>query len=108
MAQRFVEASILGWVHYLHGDNSAANAAIKAGNPDIDDAQIAFSIAQMQAFGIVESGDALTKGIGAMDFARIQRHYAEMAAAGVVPKGLDLAPGFDFRFVNHGLGLEGK
>jgi NitT/TauT family transport system substrate-binding protein len=108
VARRFVEASILGWVHYLHGDNRAANAAIKAGNPDIDDAQIAFSVAQMLAFGIVESGDALTKGIGAMDFARIERHYAAMAAAGVVPKGLDLAQGFEFRFVNHGLGLEGK
>jgi NitT/TauT family transport system substrate-binding protein len=108
LARRFVEASILGWAHYLHGDPARANAAIKASNPDMDDAQIAFSIKQMKAYGIVESGDALTKGIGAMDFARIARHYAEMAEAGVVPKGLDLAEGFDLRFVNHGLGLEGR
>ena len=58
--QRFVDASILGWRAYLHGDNHAANAAIKAQNPDIDNAHIAFSIEQMKAFGIVESGDALT------------------------------------------------
>ncbi len=108
VARRFVEASILGWVHYLHGDNAAANAAIKAQNPDIDDAQIAFSIAQMKAFGIVESGDALTKGIGAIDMARVQRHYAEMVEAGAAAKGLDVAKGLDLRFVNHGLGLEGK
>ncbi|MBB4198272.1 nitrate ABC transporter substrate-binding protein [Rhodoblastus sphagnicola] len=108
LVRRFVEASILGWVHYLHGDNSAANAAIKAQNPDIDDAQIAFSIAQMKRFGIVESGDALTKGIGAIDMARVQRHYAEMVEAGAAAKGLDLAKGFDLRFVNKGLGLDQK
>uniref|UniRef100_UPI0035AEE8C0 ABC transporter substrate-binding protein n=1 Tax=Rhodoblastus sp. TaxID=1962975 RepID=UPI0035AEE8C0 len=106
LVRRFVEASILGWVHYLHGDNGAANALIKRGNPDIDDAQIAFSIAQMKHFGIVESGDALKRGVGAMDEARIARFYADMAAAGVTPPGLDLSRGFDVRFVNKGLGLE--
>jgi NitT/TauT family transport system substrate-binding protein len=108
LARRFVEASILGWVNYLHGDNSAANAAIKAENPDMDDAQIAFSIAQMRKFGIVESGDALTKGIGAIDMARVARHYAEMAEAGAATKGLDISKGFDLRFVNHGFGLAGR
>ena len=84
LVQRLVDASILGWKTYLHGDASAANAAIKAQNPDIDDGQIAFSIAQMKAFGIVESGDALTLGVGAMDFARIKRFYETMAEAGAV------------------------
>jgi len=107
MVRRFVEASILGWVHYLHGDNRAANELIKRENPDMDDAQIAFSIAQMKAFGIVESGDALTRGVGAMDKARIARFYRDMAEAGAVPAGLDIAPGFDDRFVNKGLGLQG-
>ncbi len=31
---------------------------IKKDNPDITDEQIAFSIAQMKKFGIVDSGDA--------------------------------------------------
>jgi NitT/TauT family transport system substrate-binding protein len=106
LVRRFVEASILGWVHYLHGDNSAANALIKRENPDMDDAQIAYSIEQMKAHGIVESGDALKRGIGAMNRARIARFYRDMAAAGAAPKGLDLAKGFDYSFVNKGLGLE--
>jgi NitT/TauT family transport system substrate-binding protein len=108
LARRFVEASILGWVHYLHGDNRAANELIKRENPDMDDAQIAFSIAQMKRFGIVESGDALRLGVGAMDLARINRFYRDMAEAGAAPAGLDLAPGFDARFVNKGLGLDGQ
>jgi NitT/TauT family transport system substrate-binding protein len=106
LVRRFVEASILGWVNYLHGDNSAANELIKRENPDLDDAQIAFSIAQMNAFGIVESGDALKLGIGAMDAARIGRFYLDMAGTGAAPVGLDVARGFDFSFVNKGLGLE--
>lgn len=105
LVQRFVDASILGWRDYLNGDNRAANAAIKARNPDIDDAQLAFSVAQMKAYGIVESGDAQKLGIGAMKFERVKRFYETMAAAGVVPAGLDIAQGFDFRFVNKGLGL---
>ncbi len=105
LAQRFVDASILGWGNYLYRDNRAANAAIKAQNPDIDDAQLAFSVSQMKAYGIVDSGDAQELGIGAMDRARIERFYRTMTAAGVVPAGLDIAQGFDFRFVNKGFGL---
>ena len=106
LVQRFVDASILGWRAYLHGDNRAANAAIRAQNPDIDEAQLAFSVEQMKAFGIVESGDALTLGIGAMSRERFARFYKTMAAAGVIPAGLDFARGFDFRFVNKGVGLD--
>ncbi len=108
LVRRFVEASVLGWVHYLHGAASAANALIKRENPDMDDAQIAFSIQQMKAHGIVESGDALKWGIGAMDRARIARFYRDMASAGAAPEGLDLAKGVDYSFVNKGLGVQGS
>ena len=30
LVQRFVDASAIGWYHYLYGDNSKANAIIKA------------------------------------------------------------------------------
>ena len=66
LVQRFVDASAIGWYHYLYGDNSKANALIKAENPDITDDQIAFSIAPMKQYGVVDSGDTLTLGIGAM------------------------------------------
>jgi NitT/TauT family transport system substrate-binding protein len=107
LVQRFVDASILGWVAYLHGDNSAANALIKRDNPDMDDALLAFSVAQMKAFGIVESGETVTLGVGAMNKERVVRFYRTMAEAGVVPPGLDLARGFDYGFVNKGVGLAG-
>ena len=66
LVQRFVSASAIGWYHYLYGDNTKANAAIKKENPEMTDEQIAFSIAKLKEYGIVDSGDTLTKGIGAM------------------------------------------
>src|SRR5271169_576255 len=66
LVQRFVDASAIGWYHYLYGDNSKANEMIKTENPDITDNQIAFSIAEMKKYGVVDSSDALKVGIGAM------------------------------------------
>ena len=48
LVQRFVDASAIGWYHYLYGDNSKANAMIKDENPDITDDQIAFSIGEIE------------------------------------------------------------
>ena len=56
IVQKFVDASIIGWMNYLYGDNAAANAAIKKDNPEMDDAQIAYSIAKMKEYGIVDFG----------------------------------------------------
>ena len=66
LVQRFVDASAIGWYHYLYGDNSKANDLIKTENPDISDDQIAFSIAEMKEHGVVDFGDTLKLGIGAM------------------------------------------
>ena len=51
--QRFVDASAIGWYHYLYGDSSKANALIKRDNPDINDDEIAFSIDAMKRYGVV-------------------------------------------------------
>ncbi|MEZ5858658.1 MAG: ABC transporter substrate-binding protein [Geminicoccaceae bacterium] len=105
LVQRFVDASILGWVSYLHGDPTPGNALIKAANPDMTDAQIAYAIEQMTARGIVESGDALTLGIGAMTDARWRSFLASLAAVGLYPADLDLSRAYTLAFVNRQVGL---
>ena len=75
VVQCFVDGSAKGWHNYLYGDNAAANEMIKKATPDITDEQIAFSIAQMKKFGIVDSGDTEKLGIGAMTDARMQSFY---------------------------------
>jgi NitT/TauT family transport system substrate-binding protein len=108
LVQRFVDASIVGWANYLHGDNKAANALIKRDNPEMDDARIAHSIARMKEYGIVESGDAATLGIGAMTDARVKDFFDKMARAGVVKPGTDYRKSYTLQFVNKGVGSRPK
>ena len=72
LVQRFVDASIIGWYNYLYGDNAPANAMIKKLNPEMTDELLAYSVAKMKEYGIVDSGDTLRDGIGAMTDARVQ------------------------------------
>jgi NitT/TauT family transport system substrate-binding protein len=106
LVQRFVDASIIGWYHYLYADNSKANAAITRDNPEMSDAQIRFSINKLKEYGIVDSGAALSAGIGAMNEARVKSFYDKMVKAGVVPAGLDYRQAVATQFVNHGVGLD--
>jgi len=106
LVQRFVDASAIGWYHYLYGDNSKANALIKKDNPEMTDEQIAFSIAKLKEYGIVDSGDTLKLGIGAMTDARIKDFYESMVKAGVEKPGLDYMKSYTLKFVDKGVGLE--
>jgi NitT/TauT family transport system substrate-binding protein len=108
VVQCFVDGSAKGWYNYLYGDNKAANAAIKKDNPDITDEQIAFTIAQLKKFGIVDSGDTEKLGIGAMTDARMKDFYDKMVKAKVEPAGIDISKAYTLQFVNKGVGLELK
>ena len=108
LVQRFVDASAIGWRHYLDGDNAAANAAIKKDNPDIRDDQIAYSIAKMKEYGIVDSGDALTLGVGAMTDARMKSFFDKMVQAKVVRADLDYRRSYDLRFVDKKVGIAAR
>ena len=102
----FVEGSILGWYNYLYGDNAAANALILEANPDMTQDKIDYAIAKMIEYGIVDSGDALTLGIGAMTDETVGEFYQSMVDAGVVSEGIDWQAAYTTQFVNQGLGLE--
>jgi NitT/TauT family transport system substrate-binding protein len=106
LVQRFVDASAIGWYHYLDGDNAAANARIKRDNPEMTDAQITYGIGKMKEFGIVDSGDAAKGGIGAMTEARIKGFFDKMVASGVVKGGIDYRKAYTLQFVNKGVGVD--
>jgi NitT/TauT family transport system substrate-binding protein len=106
LVQRFVDASVIGWYNYIYGDNAAANALIKKDNPDIRDDQLAYSVAKMKQYGIVDSGDSLTLGVGAMRDERMKSFFAKMAAAGLFKPDLDYARAYTLQFVNKGVGLD--
>lgn len=106
LVQRFVDASAIGWYHYLYGDSRPGNDLIKKQNPEMTDALLAYSIAKMKQYGIVDSGDALKFGIGAMTDARMKSFFETMARAGVVDGSLDYRRAYTLQFVNKGVGVD--
>jgi NitT/TauT family transport system substrate-binding protein len=64
------------------------------------DAQIAYSIGKMKEYGIVDSGDSKTFGIGAMTDERWKAYFDAFVAVGVYPKDLDYKKAYTIKFVN--------
>jgi len=106
LVQRFVDASIIGWTRYLYGDNAAANALIKRQNPEMTDELLNYSITKMKEYGIVDSGDAASLGIGAMTAARMNSFFSKMVRAGVVKPSIDVGKAYTLQFVNRKVGLD--
>lgn len=104
LVQRFVDASIVGWYHYLYGDHAAADAAIKRDNPDETEVEMAFTASRLR--DIVDSGDARRLGIGAMTDSRQEDFFAKMVKAGVVDANIDYKRAYTLQFVNKKVGLD--
>ena len=109
LVRRFVDASIVGWYRYLYGDRKAANAAMRRDNPEMTDEELEASVALIKQQGVVDSGEALGNGIGAMSGARIQDFYSKMVKAGLYKPGeVDLGKVATLQFVNKKVGLDVK
>jgi NitT/TauT family transport system substrate-binding protein len=109
LVQRFVDASIIGWVNYLYGKRAAANAMMIKDNPEMTEAEIEASVVLMKQQGIVDSGEAQTGGIGAMSAARIKDFYEQMVKAGLYKAGdVDLSKVATLQFVNKKVGQDVK
>jgi NitT/TauT family transport system substrate-binding protein len=106
LVQRFVDASAIGWYTYIYGDNSAGNAMIKNLNPEMTDELLAYSVAKMKEYGIVDSGDAVKNGIGAMTDARMASFFDKMVKAGVVKGSIEYKSSYTLRFVNKAVGVD--
>jgi NitT/TauT family transport system substrate-binding protein len=104
----FVEGSIAGWYTYLYGDSAAADAMILEANADMTQDKIDYAKAMMRDEGIVDSGDALEMGIGAMTDEMIGDFFAKMVDAGVVAEDVDWQASYTTEFVNKGHGMDLK
>ena len=72
------------------------------------DELLAYAREKMKEYGIVDSGDAKTDGIGAMTEARWRDFFDTMVKAGVYPADLDFHRAFTLEFVNKKVGLGEK
>lgn len=106
LVQRFVDASIIGWYHYIYGDSAKGDALILRENPDITEAQLAYSRAKLKDYGIVDSGDTLRFGIGVMTDQRNASFFAAMVRAGLFAPDLDYKRAYTLQFIGKGVGLD--
>ena len=105
LVQRFIDASIEGWYSYLYGDPAPADRLIREANPEMPQALIDYGRRVMKERGILDSGDALTTGIGTMTDARWQQFYASQVAVGVYKPGIDISKAYSTQFVNKRVGM---
>lgn len=109
LVQRFVNASIEGWYTYIYGDRTAAYEAIMAANPEMTVEKLDKEMAQFDALGIIDVGDALEMGIGAMTEERIDAFHDLAVSSGIIDEGaVDLSLVAVTDFVNKGHGLDIK
>ena len=108
LVQRFVNASIEGWYNFLYGDRTAAYKLIMADNPEMTAAKLDKEMDQFEKLGIIDVGEALTKGIGAMDLARVKDFHRLAIDSGILEQKVDVAKVATDRFVNKGHGLDIK
>jgi NitT/TauT family transport system substrate-binding protein len=108
IVKAFIEASIEGWYSYLYGNPEPGNALIRAANKDMTPDTIEHAIALLKQYGIADSGDSLTLGLGAMAPERWQSFFETMSSAGLYKPDLDWHKAFTTAFVNQKYGLELK
>ncbi|MEM1168062.1 MAG: ABC transporter substrate-binding protein [Cyanobacteria bacterium P01_H01_bin.35] len=101
LVQRFVDASIKGWYSYLENPEPA-NQLIKKDNPEMTDELLVYSLEKMKEYGIVISGDAITKGIGAMTDERWKLFFDSVVEAGIIKPDTNYQEAFTLEFVNKG------
>lgn len=100
LVQRFVDATAEGWRSYLESDPKPGDTLIKQANPDMTDALLDYGREALRSHGIVESGDALTYGIGAMTDERWKSFFDSMAQTGLYPSDMDYKRAYTLQFRN--------
>ena len=98
LIKRFIEASALGWKSYLKNP-APANALIKKENPQMDDEQLAFSVAKLKEYGIVEGGDAKKFGLFTMTDTRWKQTFEVMRDSKLVKPDVDYKKAYTLEFV---------
>ena len=86
--ERFIRASAEGWKSYL-ANPAPGNALIKRANPQMSDALLAYGVAKLKQYRIVEGGDANTAGLLTMTAARWDATIDFLRKAKLTKPGVD-------------------
>ena len=72
------------------------------------DDKLAYAIDKMKSQGIVDSGDALTLGIGAITEAKVKDFFDKVVEAGVISDNIAWQDSFTTEFSGKGVGMDLK
>lgn len=98
-AEKFVRASVRGWVDYLTGDPAPANALLLRLRPDLTPEFLAYSIQAMKDYQLVLGDPARGEAAGQIDPARLRAQIALLQEAGVLDRPVDVADVARLEFV---------
>ncbi|HZP91647.1 MAG TPA: ABC transporter substrate-binding protein [Burkholderiales bacterium] len=98
VVHRFYQATAEGWKSYLKNP-APGNALIRKANPQMSDDVLAYGVASIKKFALVDGGDARTLGILAMTDARWKQTYDFMVGAGMLNKDTDWKKAYTLQFV---------
>ena len=73
---------------------------------EMTDDLLAYSVAKMKEYGIVDSGDTYTLGIGAMKEERVKDFFDKMVKTGLVKADTDWKKSYTSKFINKGVGVD--
>jgi NitT/TauT family transport system substrate-binding protein len=102
VARKFVDACIAGWTSYMDEDPKPGNDLILKANPEMTQALLDQARAKMLNYGIVEGGDAVQWGIGAMTDARWAEFFQAGVKEGLWPKDLAYRRAYTLGLVDRG------
>jgi NitT/TauT family transport system substrate-binding protein len=94
----FVAATAAGWQAYLHGDPKPGDALILKDNPEMTEDVLAQARDKMRDYGIIDSGDAKTGGLGVMTDDRWSAFFKMASDKGVYPKDTDYKTAYALGF----------
>lgn len=109
LVRKFIQASIIGWYHYLYGDRRIAHRQMRLANPALSEQTLERSYQKILLQDTVDSGQALALGIGCIDPQRLDAFFSAMVQVGLFPPdALHPSEVVDTRFVNQGFGVVRK
>jgi NitT/TauT family transport system substrate-binding protein len=95
----FVRGSAEGWKSYMN-DPAPGNALIKKDNPNMTDDQLAYSVAKLKEYSIINGSDAGKLGIGVMTEPRLKASYDFLVASKLIdPSKVELTKTYTTEFV---------
>jgi NitT/TauT family transport system substrate-binding protein len=99
LVEKFVRASVRGWVDYLTGDPAPANRLIAAKRDDLTPEFMAYSIKAMNDFKLVSGDPAKGEFAGQLTAARLEKQIKLLQEVGVLDKPVAVEDVATFEFI---------